>query len=178
EMLLERLAKISGGVAVIHVGGATEESVKEKKARVEDALHAARAAAEEGIVPGGGTALLKARKAIEAVKAKAKGDEKLGVDIILKATRAPIMAIAGNSGLDGSVVAAEVEEMSGDATGYNALTGVYGDLIKDGVIDPAKVTRSALQNAASIATLLLTVETMVTDYPEDKDKEPVAGAVC
>ena len=178
EKLQERLAKLSGGVAVIHVGGATEESVKEKKARVEDALHAARAAAEEGIVPGGGTALLKARKAIEAVRTKAKGDEKLGVDIILKATRAPIMAIAGNSGLDGSVVAAEVEEMAGDTTGYNALTGVYGDLIKDGVIDPAKVTRSALQNAASIATLLLTVETMVTDYPEDKDKEPVAGAVC
>ena len=178
EKLQERLAKLSGGVAIIHVGGATEESVKEKKARVEDALHAARAAAEEGIVPGGGTALLKARKAIEAVKAKAKGDEKLGVDIILKATRAPIMAIAGNSGLDGSVVAAEVEEMKGDTTGYNALTGVYGDLIKDGVIDPAKVTRSALQNAASIATLLLTVETMVTDYPEDKDAEPVAGAVC
>lgn len=177
EKLQERLAKLSGGVAIIHVGAATEEAAKEKKARVEDALHAARAAAEEGIVAGGGTALLKAKSAIEAVRAKAKGDEKLGVDIVIKATRSPIMAIAENSGLDGSVVAAEVEEMKSDSAGYNALSGEYGDLIKDGVIDPAKVTRTALQNAASIATLLLTVETMVTDYPEDKDHAPTFGAV-
>ncbi|GHS92906.1 60 kDa chaperonin 2 [Planctomycetales bacterium] len=177
EKLQERLAKLSGGVAIIRVGAQTEEEMKEKKARVEDALHASRAAAEEGIVAGGGTALLKAKKVIEAVRSKVAGDEKLGVDIVLKATRSPIVTIAENSGLDGSVVAAEVEENGDDNFGFNALTGEYGDLIKQGVIDPAKVTRSALQNAASVATLLLTVETMVTDYPEDKDKEPVLGAV-
>ncbi|MDR0867162.1 MAG: chaperonin GroEL [Planctomycetota bacterium] len=177
EKLQERLAKLSGGVAIIRVGAQTEEEMKEKKARVEDALHASRAAAEEGIVAGGGTALLKAKKVIEAVRSKVAGDEKLGVDIVLKATRSPIVTIAENSGLDGSVVAAEVEENGDDNFGFNALTGEYGDLIKQGVIDPAKVTRSALQNAASVATLLLTVETMVTDYPEGKDKEPVLGAV-
>ena len=177
EKMQERLAKLSGGVAIINVGAATEEAMKEKKARVEDALHAARAAAQEGIVPGGGTALLKSAKAIEAVRAKAKGDEKLGVDIILQAVRAPIMAIVGNSGLDGSVVAAEVEEMKGVNDGFNALTGEYVDLVKAGVVDPAKVTRSALQNAASIASLLLTVETMVTDCPEGEDAKAVIGAV-
>lgn len=176
DKLKERLAKLAGGVAVIHVGAPTEEAMKEKKARVEDAMHAARAAAEEGIVPGGGVALLRCRKAVEAVRAKAEGDEKFGVDIVLHALRTPLMTIAENSGLDGSVVAAEVEEMK-ENQGYNALTGQYEDLIKAGVIDPAKVTRTALQNAASIATLLLTVETMVTEIPEAKDKAPVAGAM-
>ncbi len=176
EKLQERLAKLSGGVAVIHVGAATEEAMKEKKARVEDAMHAARAAAEEGVVPGGGVALLRCRAAVEAVRAKAKGDEKTGVDIVLAALRAPIMQIAANSGLDGSVVAAEVEELK-DAMGFNAFTGEYVDMLKAGVLDPKKVTRTALQNAGSIATLLLTTETMVTEIPSGKDKKAVAGAV-
>ncbi len=177
EKMQERLAKLTGGVAIINVGAATEEAMKEKKARVEDALHAARAAAEEGIVPGGGTALLKSSAAIEAVRSKAKGDEKLGVDIILSAVRAPVKTIGSNSGIDGSVIAAEVEEMKGATEGYNALTGEFCDLVKAGVVDPAKVERCALQNAASIATLLLTVETMVTDCPDGEDDEPVIGAV-
>ncbi len=176
EKLQERLAKLSGGVAVINVGAATEEEMKEKKARVEDAMHAARAAAEEGIVPGGGVALLRCTEAVEAVRAKARGDEKIGVDILLKALRAPICTIAENSGMDGSVVAAEVEEKKG-SVGYNALTGEYEDLLKAGVIDPAKVTRTALQNAGSIATLLLTVETMVTELPDEKEEKATAGAV-
>ena len=171
EKLQERLAKLTGGVAILNVGAATEEAMKEKKARVEDALHAARAAAQEGIVAGGGTALLKAASAIEAVRSKARGDEKLGVDIILNTIKAPIKTIAENSGIDGSVIAQEVIEMKGDNDGYNARTGKFCDMIKDGVVDPAKVTRTALQNAASIATLLLTVETMVTDAPEDEDDE-------
>ncbi|MBN2711861.1 MAG: chaperonin GroEL [Planctomycetes bacterium] len=177
EKLSERLAKLSGGVAIINVGAATEEEMKEKKARVEDSLHAARAAAEEGIVPGGGVALLRCTPAVDKVRAKAKGDEKIGVEIVLKALRAPIMTIAENCGLDGSVIAAEVEELKG-SNGYNALTGEYTDLIKDGVLDPKKVTRSALQNAASIATLLLTVETMITDLPEEKEENASIGAVC
>jgi chaperonin GroEL len=176
EKLQERLAKLSGGVAIINVGAATEAEMKEKKARVEDAMHAARAAAEEGIVPGGGVALLRCTKAIESVRVKAKGDEKIGVDIVLKAIRTPIMTIAENSGIDGSVVAAEVEERGGNI-GFNAFTGEYVDLLKAGVIDPAKVTRSALQNAGSIATLLLTVETMVTELSDDKNKAAIHGAV-
>ncbi len=176
EKLQERLAKLSGGVAIIHVGAATEEEMKEKKARVEDAMHAARAAAEEGIVAGGGVALLKSTKVLDAVRGKAKGDEKMGVDIIAKALRAPIMTIADNSGLDGSIIAADVEEAK-DGVGFNAFTGEMIDMVKSGVIDPAKVERTALQNAASIATLLLTVETMVTDMPSDKDKDAVIGAV-
>ncbi len=177
EKLQERLAKLSGGVAVVHVGAPTEEAMKEKKARVEDALHAARAAAEEGVVPGGGVALLRCREAVQGVRGKAKGDEKIGVDIVYDALKAPIVTIADNSGLDGTVVAAEVEEQKNAAWGYNAFTGEYGDMLKAGVIDPAKVTRTALQNAGSIATLLLTVETMVTEAPEEKEKSPVAGAV-
>jgi len=177
EKLQERLAKLSGGVAVINVGAATEAEMKEKKARVEDALHAARAAAEEGIVPGGGVALLRCREAVEAVRGKAKGDEKIGVDIVLKALRAPIMAIAANSELDGSVVAAEVEALKGAGMGFNALTGEYQDLLKAGVVDPTKVTRSALQNAGSIGTLLLTVETMVTELPKEKAEKATVGAI-
>ncbi len=177
EKLQERLAKLTGGVAILNIGAATEEAMKEKKARVEDALHAARAASQEGIVAGGGTALLKAASVIEAVRSKARGDEKLGVDIILDAVKAPIKTIAENSGIDGSVIAQEVIEMDGANDGYNARTGEFTDLLKDGVVDPTKVTRSALQNAASIATLLLTVEAMVTDYPTGEDAEAVIGAV-
>ncbi|MDR3211049.1 MAG: chaperonin GroEL [Planctomycetota bacterium] len=176
EKLQERLAKLAGGVAVINVGATTEMEMKEKKARVEDAVHAARAAAEEGVVPGGGVALLRSAKAIEAVRAKAKGDEKIGVDIILAAVRAPVSILGENSGLDGSVVAAEVEEKEG-AVGFNALTGKYEDLVKAGVLDPAKVTRLALQNASSIATLLLSIETMVTEIKDGKKEKVEAGAV-
>ena len=176
EKLQERLAKLSGGVAVIDVGAATEAEMKEKKARVEDAMHASRAAAEEGVVPGGGVALLRSGKAIEAVRGKAKGDEKIGVDIVLKAIRAPLMTLAENSGLDGSVVAAEVEEME-EKKGFNALTGEYVDMMKAGIIDPTKVTRLALQNACSIATLLLGIETMVTEIKDGKKDKVEAGAV-
>ncbi|MDR0362203.1 MAG: chaperonin GroEL [Planctomycetota bacterium] len=176
EKLQERLAKLSGGVAVVNVGAATEAEMKEKKARVEDAMHASRAAAEEGVVPGGGVALVRSGKVVETVRSKAKGDEKIGVDIVLKAIRTPLMTLAENSGLDGSVVAAEVEEMEGDR-GFNALTGEYGDMIKAGVLDPAKVTRLALQNASSIATLLLTIETMVTEIKDGKKDQVEAGAI-
>ncbi|MCD8350758.1 MAG: chaperonin GroEL [Planctomycetaceae bacterium] len=177
EKLQERLAKLSGGVAVVSVGAATEAEMKEKKARVEDAMHASRAAAEEGVVPGGGVALMRCLPAIEAVRSKAKGDEKIGVDIIAKAVRAPLMTLGENSGLDGSVVAAEVEEAKSDNFGFNALTGEYGDMVKAGVIDPAKVTRLALQNAASIATLLLSIETMVTEVKDGKKGNVEFGAV-
>ncbi|MCC8189304.1 MAG: chaperonin GroEL [Planctomycetes bacterium] len=177
EKLQERLAKLSGGVAVVSVGAATEAEMKEKKARVEDAMHASRAAAEEGVVPGGGVALLRCTPVVEALRSKAKGDEKIGIDIVAKAIRAPIMTLAENSGLDGSVVAAEVEENKSDTFGYNALTGQYGDMIKFGIIDPAKVTRLALQNAASIATLLLTIETMVTEVKDGKKQNVEAGAI-
>ncbi|MCC8165657.1 MAG: chaperonin GroEL, partial [Planctomycetes bacterium] len=177
EKLQERLAKLSGGVAVVSVGAATEAEMKEKKARVEDAMHASRAAAEEGVVPGGGVALLRSTAAVEAVRGKAKGDEKIGVDIILKAIRSPIATLAENSGLDGSVVAAEVEENKSDTFGFNALTGEYGDMLKAGIIDPAKVTRLALQNASSIATLLLSIETMVTEIKDGKKQNVEMGAV-
>ena len=177
EKLQERLAKLCGGVAVINVGAATEAEMKEKKARVEDAMHAARAAAEEGVVPGGGVALLRASKAVADIRSKAKGDEKIGVDIILKAVRSPINTLAENSGLDGSVVAAEVEEQKEETVGYNALNGKYEDMLKAGILDPTKVTRLALQNASSIATLLLTIETMVTEVKDGKKGKVEAGAV-
>ena len=176
EKLQERLAKLSGGVAIINVGAGTEEEMKARKALVEDALHAARAAAEEGVVPGGGVALLRCADAVETARKKVRGDEKIGVDIVLKALRAPIMAIAENSGLDGSVVAAEVLEKKNNE-GYNALTGEYEDLIKAGVLDPAKVTRSALQNAGSIGTLLLTLETMVSELEDEDRDNATVGAV-
>ncbi|MBN1257881.1 MAG: chaperonin GroEL [Planctomycetes bacterium] len=176
EKLQERLAKLSGGVAIINVGAATESDMKQKKARVEDALHAARAAAEEGIVPGGGVALLRCREAIEESRKKAKGDEKIGVELVLSAVSAPLWHIATNSGIDGSVAVAEVSERKG-AVGYNAATDTYEDLVKIGVIDPAKVTRTALQNAASIAGLLLTVETMVTEIKDDDKENAVPEAV-
>jgi chaperonin GroEL len=173
EKLQERLAKLAGGVAVIHVGAATETEMKEKKARVEDALHATRAAVEEGIVPGGGVALIRCQSALD--KVKASGDEKIGVDIIRRAIEEPIRAIAINAGVEGSIVLARVKESKDKAFGYNAATDVYEDMMKAGVIDPTKVTRTALQNAASIAALLLTTECVVVEKKEDKPSAPMGG---
>ncbi len=170
EKLEERLAKLTGGVAVIRAGGATETEVKAKKARIEDAMHATRAAVQEGIVPGGGVVCLRAADALENARKRARGDEKLGVDLVVRALEAPIRQIAANAGQDGSVVVEEVRGMA-KAHGYNARTGEYGDMVKMGVIDPAKVTRTALQNAASIAALMLTTDVMVTDAPEEEDEE-------
>jgi len=170
EKLEERLAKLSGGVAQINVGAATEVEMKEKKARVEDALHACRAAVEEGILPGGGTAVIRALDALK--KVKATGDEKTGVDIIRRALVAPIKQIALNSGLEGAIVAAKVMESDDANFGYNALTGKYTDLVKDGVIVPTKVERTALQNAASVSGLLLTTDAIVSDIPEPEGAAP------
>jgi chaperonin GroEL len=166
EKLQERLAKLSGGVAVINVGAATETELKEKKARVEDALHATRAAVEEGIVPGGGVALVRAQGALE--KVKGTEDEKIGVDIVRRALEEPIRMIAQNAGAEGSIVVARVKESKDKNFGYNAANDTYEDLVKAGVIDPTKVTRTALQNAASIAGLLLTTECVVVEKKEDK----------
>ncbi len=173
EKLQERLAKLAGGVAVIHVGAPTETEMKEKKARVEDALHATRAAVEEGIVPGGGVALLRAQSALD--KVKATGDEKIGVEIIRRAIEEPIRAIADNAGVEGSIVVAKVKESKDPGFGYNAATDEYEDLVKAGVIDPTKVTRTALQNAASIAALLLTTECVVVEQKEDKPAPSMPG---
>jgi chaperonin GroEL len=166
EKLQERLAKLAGGVAVIKVGAATETEMKEKKARVEDALHATRAAVEEGIVPGGGVALLRASKALTGFKAD--GDEQIGVDIVRKAAEEPIRQIVVNSGTEGAIVVEKVREHSNANFGFNAATDTYEDLVSAGVIDPTKVTRTALQNAASIASLMLTTEAMVAEIPEKK----------
>jgi chaperonin GroEL len=166
EKLQERLAKLSGGVAVINVGAATETELKEKKARVEDALHATRAAVEEGIVPGGGVALIRAQTALE--KVRGTEDEKIGVDIVRRALEEPIRMIAQNAGAEGSIVVARVKESKEKNFGYNAATDAYEDLVKAGVIDPTKVTRTALQNAASIAGLLLTTECVVVEKKEEK----------
>jgi chaperonin GroEL len=166
EKLQERLAKLSGGVAVINVGAATETEMKEKKARVEDALHATRAAVEEGIVPGGGVALIRAQVALE--KIRGTEDEKVGVEIVRRALEEPIRMIAQNAGAEGSIVVARVKESKDKNFGYNAATDAYEDLVKAGVIDPTKVTRTALQNAASIAGLLLTTECVVVEKKEDK----------
>jgi chaperonin GroEL len=163
EKLQERLAKLAGGVAVINVGAATEAEMKEKKARVEDALHATRAAVEEGIVPGGGVALLRVQKALD--KVDVEGDEKVGVDIVRKAIEAPLRQLVANAGEEGAIVVQEVKRGK-QSFGYNVATGEYVDMIAAGIIDPAKVTRSALQNAASISGLLLTTECMVADLPE------------
>jgi chaperonin GroEL len=173
EKLQERLAKLAGGVAVIHVGAATETEMKEKKARVEDALHATRAAVEEGIVPGGGVALLRAQSVLDGLKVK--GDEKIGVNIIRRAIEEPIRAIAANAGVEGSIVVARVKESKEKAFGYNAATDEYEDLVKAGVIDPTKVTRTALQNAASIAALLLTTECVIVEKREEKGAAPAGG---
>ena len=168
EKLQERLAKMVGGVALIKVGAATETELKEKKARVEDAMHATKAAVEEGIVPGGGVALLRAQKALDAVKAE--GDMKIGVDIVRRALEEPIRQIANNAGWEGSIVVEKVKDMKQDM-GFNALTEKYEDMIKSGILDPTKVVRIALQNATSIAGLLLTTEGLITDLPEE-DKAP------
>ena len=172
EKLQERLAKLAGGVAVINVGAATETEMKEKKARVEDALHATRAAVEEGIVPGGGVALLRTRPAIE--KLQLEGDQQIGVSIISKAVEAPLRALAANAGLEGAVIVQEVLESKGN-TGFNVATEKYEDLVKAGVVDPKKVTRTALQNAGSIAGLLLTTECLITEIPEKEPPMPAGG---
>jgi chaperonin GroEL len=173
EKLQERLAKLAGGVAVINVGAATETEMKEKKARVEDALHATRAAVEEGIVPGGGVALLRTIPAIDTVKPE-NDDERIGVDIVKRAVEYPTRSLADNAGVEGSVVVQEVKRRKGN-DGYNVSTGGYEDLVKAGVVDPKKVTRTALQNAASIAGLLLTTECLVTEIPEKEKKPPMPG---
>jgi len=172
EKLQERLAKLAGGVAVINVGAATETEMKEKKARVEDALHATRAAVEEGIVPGGGVALLRCLPAIEAVKLE--GDEQIGVDIVKRAIESPLRSLASNAGVEGSIIVQEVKRRKGN-DGYNVATGAYEDLVKAGVVDPKKVTRTALQNAASIAGLLLTTECLITELPEKEKPAAPAG---
>jgi chaperonin GroEL len=173
EKLQERLAKLVGGVAVIKVGAATETELKEKKARVEDAMHATRAAVEEGIVPGGGAALLRALPALD--KIKAEGDEQVGIGIVKRALEEPARQIALNAGFEGAVVIGKIRDSKDDHFGFNADTGEYVDLVKAGVIDPAKVTRLALQNAASIAGLMLTTEALVAELKED-DKKSAAGA--
>jgi len=168
EKLQERLAKLAGGVAVINVGAATETEMKEKKARVEDALHATRAAVEEGIVAGGGVAFIRAQKVLDNLGLA--GDEEIGLQIVRRAIEQPLRTLADNAGQEGALIVQEVKKRKGPE-GYNVATGLYEDLIKAGVVDPAKVTRSALQNAASISGLLLTTECIVTELPE-KDKAP------
>ncbi|UJS16099.1 MAG: chaperonin GroEL [Candidatus Jettenia sp.] len=176
EKLSERLAKLAGGVAVIHVGAATEAEMNEKKARVEDALHATRAAVEEGIVPGGGVAFIRTIPVLDEARKKLKDDEKVGADIIRKALESPLRQIAFNTGADGSVVVEEVKELS-TTKGYDANTGKYVDMFETGIVDPAKVSRVALQNAASVAGLLLTTETMITELKEDEEEKVIEGSV-
>ena len=170
----ERLAKLVGGVAIIKVGAATETELKEKKARVEDALHATRAAVEEGIVPGGGVALVRAIPAVDALIKTLEGDEKIGAQIVRRSLEEPLRQIVANAGEEGAVVVAKVLESKDQHYGYNAQTSVFEDLVKAGVIDPTKVTRTALQNAASIAGLLLTTEALVVEIPEPKSA-PAGG---
>jgi chaperonin GroEL len=173
EKLQERLAKLAGGVAVINVGAATESEMKEKKMRVEDALHATRAAVEEGIVAGGGVALIRCISAIDAVKG-ANEDETIGIGIVKRAVESPLRSLAANAGVEGSVIVEAVKKAKGNE-GYNVATGEYEDLVKAGIVDPKKVTRSALQNAASIAGLLLTTECLITDIPEKEKPAPMGG---
>ncbi|HMC54896.1 MAG TPA: chaperonin GroEL [Gemmatimonadaceae bacterium] len=174
EKLQERLAKLAGGVAVINVGAATEAEMKEKKARVEDALHATRAAVEEGIVPGGGVALLRAQRALKSLKLD-DAEEQVGVEIVRRALEEPIRMIVQNAGAEGSLVVEKVRASKDDSFGYNALTDEYQNLVQAGVIDPTKVTRTALQNAASIASLLLTTEALIVEKKEDKASAPSPG---
>jgi chaperonin GroEL len=174
EKLQERLAKLVGGVAVIKVGAATETELKEKKARVEDAMHATRAAVEEGIVPGGGVALLRCIPALERLKLEEE-DEALGVNIVKRALEEPLRQIALNAGFEGAIVVGRVRESKEENFGFNAETGEYGDMLKAGVIDPAKVTRLALQNAASIAALMLTTEALIAEY-KGEEKMAAVGA--
>jgi chaperonin GroEL len=180
EKLQERLAKLTGGVAVIKAGAATETEMKERKDLIDDALHATKAAAEEGIVPGGGVAFLRAIPAVESAQSRARGDEKLGYDIVIAALQWPTRQIADNAGEDGEVIVAEIMENKTESYGYNAAAGEYGDLYKLGIIDPAKVARTALLNAASAAGLALTTEVLITELKEPKKGEelaPVSGAV-
>jgi chaperonin GroEL len=171
EKLQERLAKLAGGVAVIKVGAPTEVEMKEKKARVEDALHSTRAAVEEGVVPGGGVTLVRAIKAVEAVKGDNE-DQNVGIAIAMRAMSAPLRQIASNAGAEGSVVFDKVSHLTGN-DGFNAATGEYGDMLAMGILDPAKVTRTALQAAASVAGLMITTEAMVSEVPEDKSAAPM-----
>jgi chaperonin GroEL len=173
EKLQERLAKLAGGVAVINVGAATETEMKEKKARVEDALHATRAAVEEGIVPGGGVALLRTLPAIEKCEG-ANDDENIGISIVRRSVEEPLRALAANAGEEGSLIVQEVKRSKG-TYGYNVATGEYCDLVKAGVVDPKKVTRTALQNAGSISGLLLTTEALITEIPEKEAPAPAGG---
>jgi len=174
EKLMERLAKLTGGVAIINVGGATETAMKERKDRVDDALHATRAAALEGYVPGGGVALLRTLPALEAAQKKAKGDEKQGFDIVMRAIEAPLRQIVENAGLNGDLVVEKVKELPTNQ-GFDVISESYVDMVKAGIIDPAKVVKSAMTNAASVAGLMLTTDVLITELKEDK--EPVAGAV-
>ncbi|HYV29562.1 MAG TPA: TCP-1/cpn60 chaperonin family protein, partial [Candidatus Binatia bacterium] len=173
EKLQERLAKLAGGVAIINVGAATETEMKEKKARVEDALHATRAAVEEGIVPGGGVALIRCLSMLEGLKLRDE-DEQIGVNIVKRAIEEPTRVLASNAGVEGSIVVQEVRRRKGNE-GYNVATHGYEDLVKAGVVDPTKVTRAALQNASSIAGLLLTTECLITEAPEKDDESIRAG---
>jgi len=172
EKLQERLAKLAGGVAVINVGAATETEMKEKKARVEDALHATRAAVEEGIVAGGGVAFLRAQKVLDDLKLE--GDEKTGLEIVRRVLESPLRQLADNAGQEGALIVQEVKKRSGNE-GYNVATGEYTDLVQAGVVDPTKVTRYALQNASSISGLLLTTEALVTELPEKEKPAPAGG---
>ena len=174
EKLQERLAKLAGGVAVIRVGGATEVEVKEKKDRVDDALNATRAAVEEGIVPGGGTALLRAKAAVAKLKNDNR-DVQAGINIVSKALEAPLRQIVENCGLEGSIIVNKITENPSQTYGFNAQTEQYVDAIDAGIVDPAKVVRTALQNAASVAGLLITTEAMITEAPKDKPAMPMGG---
>jgi chaperonin GroEL len=171
EKLQERLAKLVGGVAQIKVGAATESEMKEKKARVEDAMHATKAAVEEGIVPGGGVALIRSIPALD--KLKAAGDEQIGIDIVKRALEEPLRLIVSNAGEEGAVVCEKVRANSNPNFGFDAQAETYGDLVEAGVIDPTKVARTALQNAASIASLMLTTEALITEIPEKEEKHPM-----
>ena len=177
EKFSERLAKLAGGVAIIKVGAATEADMKQKKARVEDALHATRAAVAEGILPGGGVALVRCISKVEELAKKLEGDEKSGAEIVARALEKPIRTLAANTGLDGAVIADDVKKQKSDNVGFNANTGEYVDMYKAGIVDPAKVTRSALQNAASIAGLMLTTEVMITKIDGDVPQNKVSGAI-
>ena len=177
EKLQERLAKLAGGVAVINVGAATEIEMKEKKLRIEDALNATRAAVQEGIVPGGGIALIETIPALKAYVETLNGDEKTGANIILKAVEAPLKQIANNAGLDGAVILHEVLKSNKENFGFNALTNEYVDMVKEGIIDPTKVTRSALENAASVASVFLTTESIVADIPEKEVPQMPQGGM-
>ena len=180
EKLQERLAKLTGGVAVVRAGANTETEMKERKDLIDDALHATRAAAEEGIVPGGGVSFLRAIEAVENAKRQGKGDEKIGYDIVAEALRSPARQIADNAGEDGEVVVAQILENKNASYGWNAATGEFGDMYKMGIIDPTKVARTALLNAASAIGLALTTDVLITELKEKKGEEstPVAGATA